>query len=175
MDEDSQVVTVFSLDINREVNEGSSLSDSLLNLISGQFELVERGDAVVTLNILNEQLDLLGEVSDVLLSVLNITQTNLKDSALKEIVDFLSTSGFFNTGPSDILGSSTSFGGDDLEPLLLEEWVILRLFLLSGVLADLLILSFSHFGLVYKKEAFVILSFIKTMKFSETVSNQRRK
>ena len=87
----------------------------------------------------------------------------------------MGTSGFFDTGPSDILGSSTGFGGDDLQPLLLEEWVILRLFLLSGVLADLLVLSFSHFGLVYKKESFVILSFIKTMKFSETVSNQRRK
>jgi hypothetical protein len=54
LDEDSQVVTVFGLDVNGEVDEGSSLSDGLLNLVSGQFELVEGSDAVVTLNILNE-------------------------------------------------------------------------------------------------------------------------
>lgn len=175
LDEDSQVVAVFGLDVDREVNEGSSLSDGLLNLISGQFELVERSDTVVALDILNEQLDLLGEVSDLLLTVLDVSQTNLKNSSLKKIVDFLGTSWLFDTGPSDILGGSAGLGGDDLKPLLLEEWVILGLFLLSGVLADLLVLSFSHFWLVYKKEAFVILSFIKTMKFSETVSNQRRK
>jgi hypothetical protein len=49
---DSQIISIFSLDINRQVYQSSSLSNSLLNLISSEFELVKRSDAIITLNIL---------------------------------------------------------------------------------------------------------------------------
>ena len=53
--------------------------------------------------------------------------------------------------------------------------MILRLFFLACIFAHFLILSLGHFFSVYKNRFLDFLSFIKTMKFSETVSNQRRK
>ena len=77
LDKDSKVITIFSLDINRQINKSSSLSDSLLNLISSQFELIKRSDTISTLNILYIQLDFLREISDIFLSIFDIGQTDL--------------------------------------------------------------------------------------------------
>ena len=103
LDKDSKVITIFSLDINRQINKSSSLSDSLLNLVSSQFELIKRGDTISTLNILYIQLYFLREISDIFLSIFDIGQTDLKNSSLEEIINLLSSSGFLNTSPSNIL------------------------------------------------------------------------
>ncbi len=41
LNEDSEVVAILSLNIDRDVNQSSSLSDGLLDLVSSQFELIK--------------------------------------------------------------------------------------------------------------------------------------
>jgi hypothetical protein len=77
LNKDSKIVSVFGFDVNRDVNQSSSFSNGLLGLISGQFELIERSYAVISLNILNVKFDFLGQVLNIFLSVFDITKTDL--------------------------------------------------------------------------------------------------
>lgn len=146
LDEHSQVVAVLGKDVDREVDQSPSLPDVLLDLVSGQLELVEGGEAVGSLDVLNVELDLLGEVPYVLLSVLDVSEADLQYPSLEEVVDFLGSCGLLDAGPADLLDWAAGLGGEDFEPFLLEERVVLRLLFLGCVFADLLVLSLGHFS-----------------------------
>ena len=147
--EDSQLVSVLALDVGEDVHEGLSLSEVLLDLVSGQLELVEGGGDSVSLDLFDGDLDFLGDVLDVELVLLDVRKADLDDSSLQEVLDLLGSRGLLDWGPSDLLDASDGLGAHDLEPLLLHERVFVQVLLLVVLLEDLLVLSFGH-CIVYK-------------------------
>ena len=82
LDKDSELVTILGLDIGEDVNQGLSLSKVLHDLVSSELVFVERSCHSVSLDILDGNLDLLGHILDIELVLLDISQTDLKNSSL---------------------------------------------------------------------------------------------
>lgn len=141
---DSELVSILALNIGENVNQSLSLSEILLNLISGQLELVKRSRHSVSLNIFNGDLKLLGNVIDVKFVFLDVSQTNLEHSSLQELLDLLCSGWLLDWSPPDLFDGADGLGRHDLEPLLLLEGMLVLVLLLVVLLVDLLVLSFGH-------------------------------
>ena len=76
------MIAVLGFDIGEDVYQRLSLSEILLNLVSGKLVLVERSGDSVSLNILHGNLYFLRDVLDVEFVFFDIGQTYLKDSSL---------------------------------------------------------------------------------------------
>lgn len=88
--EQAEEVVVGGLDDNVGLNEGLPLADERAQLVGGEVETVEVGQAVLALDLINSQLDL---AECVVLVLLEIGEGDLEDAALERIVGVLETSG----------------------------------------------------------------------------------
>ena len=147
LDKNSKLVTLLGLDVGKDVNQSLSLSEVLHDLVSGKLISIERSCDSVSLNILNSNFDLFGHILDIELMLLNISQTYFKNSSLKKILYFLSTSWFLNWSPTNLLDISNSLWRHDSEPFLFHECMFVRVLLLVVLLVDFLVLSLGHFVL----------------------------
>jgi hypothetical protein len=80
------------------LNEGLPLADERAELVRGEVQAVEVGQAVLALNLVDAELDL---AERVVLVLLQIGQRNLDDAALQRIVGVLETGGAVDQGLAD--------------------------------------------------------------------------
>ena len=82
LDKNSQLISVLTFNVGKNINQGLSLSDVLLNLISGQLVLVEGSCNSVSLNVFHRDENLLGNISNIEFVLLDVSQTDLQNSSL---------------------------------------------------------------------------------------------
>jgi len=117
--EEAEEVLVGGLYDNVGFDEGLPLADEGAQLIGGEVEAVEVGEAVLALDLVDPELDL---AERVVLVLLQIRQRNLEYPALQRIVRILETSCPVDESLADI--SDLEGGGSlDRVPVLLREWV----------------------------------------------------
>jgi hypothetical protein len=115
--EETEEVVISGLDCDIGLNQRLPLSDQGSQLVGGEVETVEVGQAVLALNLVDTELDL---SECVVLILLEIRQRNLEDSALQCVVCVLETSGsvdksladtaeFVRILPSDIVKQGISY------------------------------------------------------------------
>lgn len=86
--EEAEEVLVGGLDGNVGLDEGLPLADKRSQLVRGEVETVEVGQAVLALNLVDPELDL---PERVVLVLLQVGQGDLDDAALQGIVGVLQT------------------------------------------------------------------------------------
>lgn len=96
--EESEEVVVGGLDSDVGLNEGLPLADEGAELIGGEVEAVEVGQAVLALDLVDAELNL---AESVVLVLLEIRQRDLQDTALEGIVGVLQTGGSVDQGLAD--------------------------------------------------------------------------
>lgn len=101
--EEAEEVLVGGLDDNVGLNEGLPLADERAQLVGGEVESVEVGQAVLALDLVNSQLDL---AEGVVLVLLEIGEGDLEDTALEGIVGVLETGGAVHEGLADTAAAS---------------------------------------------------------------------
>lgn len=143
--EEAEEVVIGGLDNNVGLNEGLPLADEGAELVRGEVEAVEVGQAVLALNLVDAELDL---AERVVLVLLEIGERNLEYPALQGVVCVLETSGAVDKGLADtaredsqyavhwasgrvqqgvLLSDGESSWGLDVVPVLLREGVRLLL------------------------------------------------
>jgi len=119
--EDSHEVAIGGLGLDESLNKGVPLLDEGAHLVSGDGDSAEVGEAVVTLDLLNLELDdSPGEI--VLVVLVEIGLSDLEDAALKRVGGDVLSLGLVARGEggnSDLEESR----GTDVVPLLLVESV----------------------------------------------------
>jgi hypothetical protein len=100
--EQAEEVVVGGLDGNVGLDQGLPLSDEGSEFVRGEVETVEVGQAVLSLDLVDTELDL---AESVVLILLQIGQRNLEDSALQRIVGVLETGGSVDKSLSDTTNS----------------------------------------------------------------------
>ena len=88
--EKSEEVVVGSLDDNVGLDQGLPLADKRAELVRGEVETVEVGEAVLALHLVDAELDL---AERVVLILLEIGEGDLEDATLERIVGVLQTGG----------------------------------------------------------------------------------
>lgn len=96
--EQAQEIVIGGLDRDIGLDQRLPLSDKGSELVGCEVETVEVGQAVLSLNLIDTELDL---SECVVLILLEIRQRNLEDSALQCIVCVLETGGSVDEGLSD--------------------------------------------------------------------------
>lgn len=96
--EKTEEVVVGSLDHDVGLDEGLPLADERAQLVGGEVETVEVGQAVLALDLVDAQLDL---AESVVLILLEIGEGDLEDAALECVVGVLETSGAVHEGLAD--------------------------------------------------------------------------
>ena len=96
--EETEEVVVGGLDCDVGLNQGLPLADERSELVGSEVETVEVGQAVLSLDLVDPELDL---SECVVLILLQIRQRNLEDSALQCIVCVLETSGSVDESLAD--------------------------------------------------------------------------
>ena len=91
--EQAEEVIISGLDCDIGLNQRLPLSDERSKLVGCEVETVEVGQAVLSLNLIDSELDLSERV---VLILLEIRQRNLEDSALQCIICVLETSSSVN-------------------------------------------------------------------------------
>lgn len=137
-DEDSQNITILSLDFAVDVDQSLPFSNILAESISGHIESVEVGDAGSSLDVFDGELDLSPEIG----VVVQVTEGGFNDSSLQSIGSDLCSGGSGDAGLSDVSSGEWSWGLN-IVPFLSEEG-ILSLLLGTLLLAELFIFSDSH-------------------------------
>ncbi|KAH3665716.1 hypothetical protein OGAPHI_003904 [Ogataea philodendri] len=138
--EHSQNVVIRGLDSNISLHKRLPFSNKRLQLVGGEIHTVEVGQKVLTLNLVNSQLDLLVRV---VLGTLQVSKTNLDNSTLKTVSSVLQTTALVDQGLSNVSVFKGGWGLD-VVPFLSGEWVdnpLLDTFLSLG---QSLVLSDSH-------------------------------
>jgi hypothetical protein len=158
--EEAEQVVVGGLDDNVGLNEGLPLADERAELVGGEVEAVEVGQAVLALDLVDAELDL---AEGVVLILLEIGEGNLEYPSLEGVVGVLQTGGAVDEGLADtacgqyacavqiaaaacwgvLLPDRESSGRLDVVPVLLSEGVGLLLKTLLA-LRETLVLSDSH-------------------------------
>jgi len=115
--EQTEEVVIGGLDDDVGLDQGLPLADERTELVGGEVETVEVGQAVLALNLVDSQADL---AEGVVFILLEIGERNLEDTALKSVVGVLETGGTVDEGLANI---SDGEGGRSLEvvPVLLGE------------------------------------------------------
>jgi hypothetical protein len=96
--EEAQKVVVGGLDDNVGLNEGLPLTDERAELVGGEIEAVEVGQAVLALDLVDAELDL---AERMVLILLQIGERDLEYPALESIVCVLHTGGAVDEGLAD--------------------------------------------------------------------------
>ena len=96
--EETEKVVVGGLDDNVGLNEGLPLADEGGELVVGEVETVEVGQAVLALNLVDAELDL---AEAVVLILLEVGEGSLEDAALEGVVGVLQTGGAVDEGLAD--------------------------------------------------------------------------
>lgn len=96
--EETEEVVVGGLDCDVGLNQGLPLSDERSQLVGCEVETMEVGQAVLSLNLIDTELDL---SECVVLILLQIRQRNLEDSALQCIICVLETGGSVDESLAD--------------------------------------------------------------------------
>jgi hypothetical protein len=96
--EETDEVVIGGLDGDVGLNESLPLADKGSELVGGEVETVEVGQAVLALNLIDSELDL---AEGVLLILLEVGEGNLEDTSLKSVVGVLKTGGAVDEGLSD--------------------------------------------------------------------------
>lgn len=102
-DEQAEEVVVGSLDGDVALDQGLPLADKRSQLVGSEVEAVEVGQAVLTLNLVDSELDL---AERVVLILLQIGQGNLDDAALQRVVGVLETGGPVDQSLADTINRS---------------------------------------------------------------------
>jgi len=144
-DEDAENDAIVGLNFGHDLDQGLSLLKHRRNSLASQFVAVEGGEARATLNFIDSDLDSLG---DILGGVGDVSIRHFGDAVLQEVGDDLSTSRLLAASPSDRLGVAESSGGNNREPLLLEEGVLVTFLDDLAFLRELFVLAFSHLPLL---------------------------
>jgi hypothetical protein len=93
--EQTEEVVVGGLDDNVGLDQGLPLADERAELVRGEVETVEVGQAVLALDLVDSQADL---AERVVLILLEIGERNLEDTTLKSVVGVLDTGGTVDEG-----------------------------------------------------------------------------
>jgi hypothetical protein len=96
--EEAEEVVVGGLDNDVGLDEGLPLADEGAELVGGEVETVEVGQAVLALDLVDAELDL---AESVVLILLEIGERNLEYPALQSVVGVLETGGTVDEGLSD--------------------------------------------------------------------------
>jgi hypothetical protein len=96
--EEAEEVVIGGLDNDVGLDEGLPLADKRAELIRGEVEAVEVGQAVLALDLIDSELDL---AERVVLILLKIGERNLEYPALQSIVCVLETSGAVDESLAD--------------------------------------------------------------------------
>lgn len=96
--EEAEEVVVGGLDCDVGLNQGLPLSDEGSQLVGCEVETVEVGETILSLDLIDTELDL---SECVVLILLQICQRNLEDSALQCIVRVLETGGSVDESLAD--------------------------------------------------------------------------
>jgi len=141
-DKNTDDVTVGGLAVGLGLDEGMTLLDHLAHLITGQRETVKVSQAVLSLDFLNFELDLLVAI----LGLVEVSDVELADTSLESIGLNLLTLRLGDTGASDLGASSLEVGRSlDVVPHLLQEGIGLFLLLtLLPALGETLVLTICH-------------------------------
>lgn len=96
--EEAEEVVVGGLDGDVGLNESLPLADKRAELVGGEVETVEVGQAVLALDLIDTELDL---AEGVVLILLEVGKRDLEDAALQSIVGVLETGGTVDQGLAD--------------------------------------------------------------------------
>lgn len=99
--EEAEEVVIGGLDDDVGLNEGLPLADERAELVGGEVEAVEVGEAVLALNLVDAELDL---AESVVLILLEIGERNLEYPSLEGVVGVLQTGGAVDEGLADTAG-----------------------------------------------------------------------
>lgn len=121
--EEAEEVVVSGLDNNVGLDEGLPFADEGAELVGGEVETVEVGQAVLALDLVDAELDL---AERVVLILLEIGERNLEYPSLQRIICVLETGCAVDEGLSDISDGESSWRLD-VVPVLLCEGVGLLL------------------------------------------------
>ena len=99
--EQTEEVVIGGLDDDVGLDQGLPLADERAELVGGEVETVEVGQAVLALNLIDSQADL---AEGVVLILLEIGERNLEDTALKSVVGVLETGGTVDEGLANTCG-----------------------------------------------------------------------
>lgn len=99
--EEAEEVVIGGLDGDVGLDQGLPLSDKRSELVRCEVETVEVGQAVLSLDLIDTELDLSERV---VLILLQVGQRNLENSSLQSIIGVLETSGSVDEGLSDTTG-----------------------------------------------------------------------
>lgn len=107
--EEAEEVVVGGLNDNVGLNEGLPLADERAELVGGEVETVEVGQAVLALNLVDAELDL---AEGVVLILLEIGERNLEYPSLEGVVGVLQTGGAVDESLADTAdGQYAAAGG----------------------------------------------------------------
>lgn len=99
--EQTEEVVIGGLDDDVGLDQGLPLADERTELVGGEVETVEVGQAVLALNLIDSQANL---AERVVLILLEIGERNLEDTALKSVVGVLETGGTVDEGLANTCG-----------------------------------------------------------------------
>jgi len=138
--EEAEEVVVGCLDCDVGLNESLPLADQRSELVRGEIETVEVGQAVLALNLVDSELNL---AERVVLILLQVGQRDLDDASLQGVVCVLETGGAVDEGLSSISDGESRWGLDAV-PILSGEWILHLLLKTLLALREPLVLSDSH-------------------------------
>ena len=104
--EEAEEVVIGGLDGDVGLDQALPLANKRAQLVRGEVETVEVGQAVLALNLVDPELDL---AERVVLVLLEIGQGDLEDSSLQSVVGVLETGGSVNEGLADTVNSVVRF------------------------------------------------------------------
>merc|ERR1719328_599764 len=141
--EDTEHVSVTGLDVDVALDQGLPLLDHGPQLVSGQVHAVEGGQAVLSLNILDNQLELSVRSLSVIL-ILEISRGNLENSSLQTLGGNLGSSSSVHQSLANLTDLEDSWSLDVI-PVLSCEWIndlLLDTLLASNL--EALVFAYSH-------------------------------
>lgn len=103
--EEADEVVIGGLDDDVGLDEGLPLADERAELVRGEVEAVEVGQAVLALDLVDTELDL---AESVVLILLEVREGDLEYPALQRIVGVLETGGTVDEGLADTAGGENS-------------------------------------------------------------------
>lgn len=104
--EEAEEVVIGGLDDDVGLDEGLPLADEGAELVGGEVETVEVGQAVFALDLVDAELDL---AESVVLILLEIGERDLEYSALESVVCVLETGGAVHEGLADTAGGRRKY------------------------------------------------------------------
>lgn len=104
--EETDKVVIGGLDDNVGLDEGLPLADERAELVGGEVQTVEVGQAVLALDLVDTELDL---AESVVLILLEVRERNLEYPALQRVVGVLETRGTVDEGLADAAENQTQY------------------------------------------------------------------